>query len=101
MQSVKQGEGLTVTGWGKFLALTYIAQQTIVFVFDHRVALTHARLQARPVKHGDVAAAVANEPRLLQMPGGFGDAFAAHAEHAGNQFLRHGQFIRGQAIEGQ
>jgi hypothetical protein len=31
-QSVKQGPGLTVTGRGKHLAITYIAQQTIEFV---------------------------------------------------------------------
>ena len=37
MQSVKQGQEFTVTGQGKFLAMTYIAQQTIEFVFDQRI----------------------------------------------------------------
>ena len=93
MQGVKQGAGLTVIGRGKFLAITYIAQQTIVFFFNHRIAFTRARLQIRSVQHADVATAVANTAHFLQMPGGLGDAFTPHAEQAGNQFLRHDQFV--------
>ena len=54
-----------------------------------------------PIKHGNVTAAVADQACALQLAGDFSDAFAAHAERAGNQFLRHGQIIRGLSIERQ
>ena len=47
------------------------------------------------------AAAVSDQSRRLQLSGGFGDAFAAHAEHVGDQFLRHRKLVRLQAIQTQ
>ena len=63
------------------------------FFLDYLIAFTSAGLQSRPVKYRDVTTAVTNQTSALQIPGGFRDAFAAYAEHAGNQFLGHGQFI--------
>ena len=70
------------------------------FFLDYVVAFTNAGFQSRPVKYRDVTTAVTNQTRALQIPGGFRDAFSAYAEHAGNQLLGHGQFIRGQSIKG-
>src|SRR5450759_272628 len=71
------------------------------FLLDYAVAFTSMLLQSGSIKHRDVTAAVTDQTSTLQIPGGFRDAFTAYAKHAGNQFLRHGQFIRGQAIKGQ
>jgi hypothetical protein len=93
MLSVQRDQELTAPGQSWLLTMANIAQQTIALFADYRVALAHAGLQACPAEHRDVATAVANVPRLLQMPGSLGNAFAPYAEHAGNQFLRHGQFV--------
>ena len=77
-----------------------IAEQAMEFFLDHVVAFTNAGLQSRPVQCRDVTTAVAYQTSALQIPGGFRDAFAADAEHAGNQLLCHRQFIRGQSIKG-
>ena len=67
---------------------------------DHVVALANASLQSRPIKYGDVATAVADKAGVLQVPGGLRDASTAHPEHAGDQFVRHDQFIGRQADRG-
>ena len=74
-------------------------EQAIGFRFDHLVALADPRFQSRPVQHRDVATAVINQSRLLQFPGGLRDAFAAHAQHIGDQFLGHDQLIRSEPVE--
>ena len=71
------------------------------FLLDYVVAFASVGLQPGPVNHRDMATAVTDQTFALQITGGFRDAFAAHAEHAGNQFLCHGQFIRRQSIQGQ
>ena len=45
--------------------------------------------------------AVFDHTELLQLAGGFGDTLTADAKHVGDQFLRHGQLVRGQAVERQ
>ena len=52
------------------LAVLHIGQQPTQFLFDHGVALARAHLQPDPVQHGNVAAAVANQTGVLQLPGG-------------------------------
>ena len=42
---------------------------------------------------GDPASAVVNQSCALQCARRFSDALAAHAEHIGNQLLRHGQLV--------
>jgi len=37
---------------------------------------------------------IAKSIGVLQLAGGLGHAFAAHAEHAGDQLLRHDQLAR-------
>jgi len=47
------------------------------------------------VQHGDVAAAVLDQALILQLAGGGGDAFAAHAKHDRNEFLGHLELVAG------
>ena len=44
-------------------------------------------------------AAVVDEPGGLQLPGRFGDAFAAHAEHVRHELLRHAELARRKPVE--
>src|SRR6202521_59477 len=78
-----------------------VRQETIELRLDHLVALTGPRLQARAIEHRDLASLVTDQPGVLQLAGGFGNAFAAHAQHVGDQFLGHGEFVRLQTIEAQ
>src|SRR5258706_777372 len=71
------------------LAVQHIGQEAAQFLLDHGVALTRAGLQTATVEHGNLATAVANEADGLPGPGDPRNAFPAHAENAGNQFLRH------------
>ena len=75
-------------------------QQPIHLVLDDGVTLAGAGLQADPVYHVNVPASILDETKMLQSPRSFGDAFAAHAEQACDQILRHGQFLRGKSIHG-
>src|SRR5216684_235878 len=45
------------------------------------IALAGGRFEAVVVDDGDLAAVIADEPRALQLSGGFGDPGAAHAKH--------------------
>src|SRR6202158_5835276 len=78
-----------------------VGQETIELRLDHLVALTGPRLQAWAIEHGDPASLVTDQPSALQLPGGFGGAFTAHAQHVGDQFLGHGELVRLQTIETQ
>lgn len=75
-----------------------IGQQAVHFLLDDRVAFARAGLQSGTIKHGDVAATVTDKAGTLQFPGGFCNSFPAHAQHAGDQFLRHDQFVARQTI---
>lgn len=70
-------------------------------MLDHRVALAGAPLEPLPVQHRDVTARDADQTGPLQLERAFGDAFAAHTEHVGNQFLRHHEFVALQPIQAQ
>ncbi len=76
-------------------------EQTVGFCPHHCVAFAAQLLEARAVKHGDMTATVGNHPKPLQLPGRIGHAFAPHAEHVGDYFLRHGELVVGQPIETQ
>src|SRR6202790_3165297 len=78
-----------------------VGQETIELRLDHLVALARPRLQTRAIEHGDPASLVTDQPSALQLPGGFGDAFTAHAQHIGDQFLGHGELVRLQTIQTQ
>src|SRR4030095_11184164 len=64
--------------------------------------VAHARcgLEASPVEHGDIAAAVMDEVALLQSARRFGDAHSADAKHQGQEFLRYMKCARVRAILG-
>ena len=74
-------------------------QQPVCLGLDYQVALAAEPFQAGPVQYRDLPSAVLDDALALQFSGRFGDAFAAHAEHVGDQFLGHGQVIAVQAIQ--
>src|SRR5512143_652061 len=81
------------------LVVPHVGHQAIQFLLDYAIALAGAGLQSGTIKHCNVPTTIANESGVLQPPGGFRNAFPAHAEHAGHQLLRHDQLSRGNAIE--
>ncbi|MNL28984.1 hypothetical protein D3C87_1506540 [compost metagenome] len=48
-----------------------------------------------------MTASIPNEASLLQMAGGLRDAFAPHAQHVGDQLLRHDQFVGLQPVQAE
>jgi hypothetical protein len=80
------------------LGLTQARQKAVEFALDEAVAFACTCFEAGAVEHLDVAAAVMNQAFVVQLAGCFGNAFAAHAEHVGDQLLGHGQIVRGDAI---
>jgi hypothetical protein len=81
--------------------MLHVEQQARQLFFDDAIALANLGLQSGPVKHRYVAAAVTNKTGTLQIPGGLGYAFPAHAERAGDELLRDDQFIRRHTIKRQ
>src|SRR5438874_4437686 len=71
-----------------------VGQETIELGLDYLVTLTGPRLHTRAIEYGDPASPVTYQSGVLQLPGSLGDAFAAHAQHVGDQFLCHGEFVR-------
>src|SRR5258706_5252902 len=78
-----------------------IGQQAAQFIPDHRVAFAGAGLQSGALEHFNSAAAIVDEACALQPASGRRDALAAHAEHAGDQLLRHDHLARADAIDRQ
>ena len=72
----------------------FLPEQALKLVFDYTVALTDGLFYFLPIENLDVPPVVANRSHILQPTGGDGHAFAAHAQHIGNQCLRHDKFIR-------
>src|SRR6185369_726942 len=81
------------------LAMPHVREQAVQLLLDHRIALASVRLQAGALDHGDVAAAIAYEAGLLQLPGGLGNALPPHPQHAGDQFLGHDEIAAGNPVE--
>src|SRR3954470_20149142 len=71
------------------------------FAAHHFVALADFCFQPRAIEHGDFAPAVLDDALLLQLARGLRHALAAHAEHVGDQLLRHHQLVRGPAVQAQ
>src|SRR6185437_5431896 len=80
------------------LATRAVRQQPIRFSLDHRIAFAAKLFELRSIQDGDLPARVADGLELLQLTGRFGHPFAAHAEHIGDEFLRHRQLVRGETI---
>ena len=78
-----------------------LREQAIHLRLDHLVTFTDPRLQAGPIQYGYLAAAVLYQAGSLQVSRCLGDTLATHTQHIGNQFLCHGQLVRGQAVEAQ
>ena len=74
------------------------AEQTVVFVIDDFVTFADGFFQALPVNYRDSSANIFNQFSLRQFLGSQRDTFAAHAEHIGNQVVRHYQYIRVQTV---
>jgi hypothetical protein len=77
----------------------HVQQQTVILALSDLVALAGVVFQALAVQYSDVAAAVLDQAFVLQLAGGGGDAFAAHAQHDGDQFLGHFQLIAGRTVQ--
>ena len=75
-----------------------LTQQPIELVFDHLVTLANCRFQLLAIEDLDVTADVTDRPGILQSARSHGHAFAAHPQHAGNQFLSHDQFVSLHAV---
>jgi hypothetical protein len=57
--------------------------------------------QTGAIEHRDQAAAVVDQPGLLQLSGRFGNTLSAHPQHVRDQFLRHRQLTARQPIQRQ
>ena len=57
--------------------------------------------QSAAIHDRNAAACITNQPSLLQLECGLRHPFATHAEHVGNQFLRHHQICARQAVQAQ
>src|ERR1700680_2294434 len=68
-------------------------QETIALFLNHGITLATQLFQPRPVQYRDLSTDVADNTELVQLAGGFGDAFTAHAEHIGDELLGHGQLV--------
>jgi hypothetical protein len=68
-------------------------EQTVILPFDNRIALAGLCFQSGSIEYDNVTAGVLNPPLALQLASGHGDTFASHAQHMGNQFLRHRQLV--------
>jgi len=78
-----------------------IGKQSVVFLFDHRVTLASALLQPDAIEHSDMATGIADQAGLLKFQCRLSNAFAANAEHIGDQFLSHQEFIPFQSVQAQ
>ena len=74
-------------------------EQAIVFLLDHGIALAGALFESLTIEHRNLASSVTDEPRLLQVTGRLRDSFAAYTQHIGNEFLRHYEMLRAQAVQ--
>src|SRR5208282_2802290 len=78
----------SITGTVRSLQ-AYVGKQAVKLQPDDLVALAYTRLQARSIQHGDASPGVGDQPGPLELSRGFGDAFAPHTQHIGDQFLGH------------
>ena len=68
-------------------------QEAIAFFLHHRITLATQLFQLWPVEYRDLPTDVTDDTELVQLAGGFGDPFTAHAEHVGDELLGHGQVV--------
>lgn len=69
-------------------------KQTVVFLSNNRVAFASALFECVAIKNRDSGASVADQSSPLQSSSRFGNTYAAHAEHIGNELLRYDDLIR-------
>src|SRR5712671_6980882 len=74
--------------------------RAVVHVLHDLVALASRFFEACPVEDGDVAAAVTDQLALLQRMGGVGDGDPLHSQHVAEEFVRHAELIRLDAVMG-
>lgn len=82
-------------------AHTGVRQETVELLLDHRITFAGPRFQAQAIEHLDAATTIFDQPSVLQIAGRLGHAFTAHAQHVGDQLLRHHQLVTDQAIQAQ
>jgi hypothetical protein len=74
-------------------------QQAIGFFLHYFVAFAAAAFEPAAVDNRDEAAGILDDAALLELAGGLRDPLPAHAQHGGNEFLRHLNLVFGQAVE--
>src|SRR5687767_10298612 len=93
-------------GWktriGDFHVLTILrdilAEQSVVFLLHDSVAFARGTLQRIAIQHRDGTPNVFDEALLLEMSGGYRDAFSADAEHVCDEVVRHDQLVRSKQV---
>src|SRR6516225_7766036 len=65
--------------------LAQARQQAVELAAHEPVTFAGAGFEAFAIEHTDMAAAVMDQAFVVQLAGRFGNAFAAHAEHVGDQ----------------
>ena len=75
-----------------------MAHETVRFPTNHAIAFAYSRFETSTVENGNTAAMITNQPRVLQTRGLLRDGLATHTQHVGDEFLRHDEFVRRQAI---
>src|SRR5450631_4878630 len=83
----------TVADYRALLGSARRGQQAVIFFFYDRVALAGTLFQSRAVEHPDMSARVTDQSRLLQAKRRLGHPFATHAQHVGDQLLRHHKLV--------
>ena len=69
------------------------SEQTIKLVFHHPVTFADSVFEFLAVEDLNMTAHVTDRSGILQAAGSHGDAFAANAQHIGDQLLSHDQFV--------
>lgn len=77
------------------------AEQTVIFVIDDFVTLADRFFQPLPVNYCYRSPIVCNQFFRCKFSGSQRYAFAPHAEHIGNEVVRHHQLIRMKAVVAQ
>ena len=75
-----------------------VAHEAVRFTANHAIAFAYSRFETSAIEDGDTAAMVTNQTGVLQTGGLLRDGFTTHPQHVGDEFLRHNEFVRLQAI---
>src|ERR1700731_4612983 len=84
--------------WLPFLRVS--TEQAHEFLVDPAVALARTGRQTLPVEDGEFPPAVADQAFLLEGFENLGDSGTPHAEHLGEELVRHREYVRVRPVLG-